>query len=332
MTSIPFPSLLSALLLLLISLLLIILFYPPSPPLPSESPLSFPLPSPPPLSPPPVSISPPLISQKYRKRDIYEGKWVRDETNRSLYEPKSCPYVDEAFACMENGRPDDEFVYWRWEPLDCPLPRWNATDFLHRLRGKRLMLDYNCTVEFVRSHFLVREGTRLNRLGNSNPTLSIDKIDKSANRWKKADILVFNTGHWWTHGKTARGKNYYMEGDVLYPKFDAIEAYRRAIKTWAKWIEKNMDPTKNTVFYRGYSTAHFRGGDWDSGGSCHGERTPILSGPLINSYPLKMRIVEEIIREMKFPFYLNYPTRAKIFRIQNYIEKLMIKILKLFIK
>jgi hypothetical protein len=60
-------------------------------------------------------------------------------------------------------------------------------------------------VEFARSHFLVREGVRFNRKGNSNPILQIDRIDKTAKRWKKADVLVFNTGHWWTHGKTARG-------------------------------------------------------------------------------------------------------------------------------
>lgn len=72
------------------------------------------------------------------------------------------------------------------------------------------MQDYGCTVEFVRSHFLVREGVRINGQGNSNPTLSIDRIDKTANRWLRADILVFNTGHWWTHGKTARGCVSYM--------------------------------------------------------------------------------------------------------------------------
>lgn len=52
-------------------------------------------------------------------------------------------------------------------------------------------------------------------------------------------------------------KNYYKEGDYIYPKFDAVEAYRKAIETWAKWIDKNVDPGK-LVFYRGYSSAHFR--------------------------------------------------------------------------
>ena len=53
-------------------------------------------------------------------------------------------------------------------------------------------------------------------------------------------------------------KNYYKEGDKLYPQFDSTEAYRRALKTWARWVDKNMDPKKSVVFYRGYSTAHFR--------------------------------------------------------------------------
>lgn len=70
-------------------------------------------------------------------------------------------------------------------------------------------------MEFVRSHFLVREGVRFNRRGNSNPILQIDRIDKTANRWKKADVLVFNTGHWWTHGKTARGYGHVLSCKLI---------------------------------------------------------------------------------------------------------------------
>lgn len=174
--------------------------------------------------------------------------------------------------------------------------------------------DYDCTVEFVRSHFLVKEGIHINARGNSNPTLSVDQVDKSAERWKRADILVFNTGHWWTHRKTARGRNYYKEGDYIYPHFDALEAFRRALKTWAEWVDKNVNPEKKLVFYRGYSSAHFRGGDWDSGGSCNGETEPILRGAGLNEYPLKMKIVEEVIREMQVPVILLNVTRLTNFR------------------
>ncbi|XP_062232762.1 protein trichome birefringence-like 5 [Phragmites australis] len=333
---------------------------PPSAPPPTPMQTS---PSPPPPSPPPpeTAVDDEMGESETERCDVYDGEWVRDAEARPLYAPGTCPYVDEAYACAANGRPDDGYTRWRWAPRHCSLPRFNATDFLARLRGKRLMLvgdsmnrnqfesmlcilrealpdktkmfethgyritkgrgyfvfkfvDYDCTVEFVRSHFLVREGVRFNRHRNSNPILQIDRVDKTASRWKKADVLVFNTGHWWTHGKTARGKNYYKEGDTLYPQFDSTEAYRRALKTWARWIDKNMEPARSVVFYRGYSTAHFRGGDWDSGGSCNGETEPTFKGAIVDSYPLKMRIAEEAIGRMRFPVRLLNVTRLTNFR------------------
>ncbi|KAG9450689.1 hypothetical protein H6P81_010654 [Aristolochia fimbriata] len=292
--------------------------------------------------------------------DLYTGSWVKDE-DYPKYKPDSCPYIDEAFSCQGNGRNDGDYMKWRWKPDGCDIPRFNATDFLERLRGKRLMLvgdsmnrnqfesilcllregledknrmfevrgnkitkgrgyfifrfmDYNCTVGFIRSHFLVREGTRIGSDGKTRPTLAIDRIDKTSARWKKADILVFNTGHWWTHGKTARGKDYYIEGGQLYPQFDAVEAYRRAIRTWGKWIKEHLSSEGKLVFYRGYSTAHFRGGDWDSGGTCNGETEPIMSGTFLDNYPEKMRIVQEVIHEMKVPAILLNVTKLTNFR------------------
>lgn len=57
-----------------------------------------------------------------------------------------------------------------------------------------------------------------------------------------------------------------------------------------------------------------RGGDWDSGGSCNGEIEPALTGSIIDSYPLKMKIVDEVISEMNTPVVVLNVTKLTNFR------------------
>lgn len=57
-----------------------------------------------------------------------------------------------------------------------------------------------------------------------------------------------------------------------------------------------------------------RGGDWDSGGSCNGEKEPVKKGAILDSYPLKMKIVEEAIKEMQVPVILLNVTKLTNFR------------------
>ncbi|XP_015877434.3 protein trichome birefringence-like 33 [Ziziphus jujuba] len=71
--------------------------------------------------------------------DVFRGRWVRDESNRPLYQESECPYIQPQLTCQEHGRPDKEYQYWRWQPHGCDLPRFNATLMLETLRGKRMM-------------------------------------------------------------------------------------------------------------------------------------------------------------------------------------------------
>ncbi|KAI3845577.1 hypothetical protein MKX03_019726, partial [Papaver bracteatum] len=43
--------------------------------------------------------------------DMFDGEWVRTKDQKQYYPPGSCPYVDrQYFACLENGRPDDQYL------------------------------------------------------------------------------------------------------------------------------------------------------------------------------------------------------------------------------
>ncbi|KAI0510294.1 hypothetical protein KFK09_010895 [Dendrobium nobile] len=233
------------------------------------------------------------------KCDIFDGGWVRDLT-KPYYPPGSCPYIDIDFDCYKNGRPDDEFLRWRWKPYGCDIPSLNATDFLERLKGKRILFvgdslnrnmweslicilhnsiknrsrvyevsgrskfkiqgyysfrfeDYMCSVDFVRSPFLVKELLLKNANGSENERLKLDLLDETMAAYHLADIVVFNTGHWWTHEKTSSG-----------------------------------------------------GGQWNSGGQCHKETEPIFNDTFITKYPKKMIALEGVLRKMETPvLYLN---------------------------
>ncbi|TKY61706.1 trichome birefringence 6 [Spatholobus suberectus] len=179
-------------------------------------------------------------------------------------------------------------------------------------------LDYQCTVEYYVSHYLVHESKA--RIGQKRrPTLRIDAIDHGTSSWRGADILVFNTAHWWSHYKTKAGIYYYQEGSLVHPQLNVSTAFRKALKTWASWVDKRIDrrKTRTRVFFRSSAPSHFRGGDWNSGGHCT-EATLPLKETLSTTYPEKNIIVEEIIKQMKTPVTLLNITSLSEYRIDGH--------------
>ncbi|KAF3335942.1 protein trichome birefringence-like 4 [Carex littledalei] len=169
-----------------------------------------------------------------------------------------------------------------------------------------IFTEYNCSIEFFRSPFLVQPWEMKDSSGHKWETLRLDKVDNSSEKYRDADIIVFNSGHWWTHEKTSKGLNYYQEGDKVHPRMSSEEAYTKALTTWAQWIDANIDPDRTHVLFRGYSWTHYSGGQWNSGGSCDGETQPISEERHLGSYPAFLQILNSVLLDMKTPvLYLN---------------------------
>ncbi|KAI3938929.1 hypothetical protein MKW92_038277 [Papaver armeniacum] len=290
-------------------------------------------------------------SKKQENNDdcnIFDGEWV---------------WVDDSFPDSINGRTDQRFLKWKWQwqsqqtnaGYNNNIPSiLNATDFLERLRGKKVAFagdslnrnmfssltcilwnavgdkskvhwlyggalsvrfeDYNCTIGFVWSPFLVYETQPLNRVTQKSTTqrgretMRLDLIDPYASSYyRDADIVVFDSWHWWVKNKVRNGKNYFQEGDFLYPQLDISKAFKKALTTWRKWIDNNIDSNKTQVVFRGHSISHFRGGPWNKGGRCSRVTGPLMSNEaFIEMNPSGVKLIEGTLRRMKTPvIYLN---------------------------
>ncbi|KAL6555460.1 hypothetical protein OROGR_006718 [Orobanche gracilis] len=254
--------------------------------------------------------------------ELLRGKrlvFVGDSLNRNMWESLIC--------ILKNSVNDHKKVY--------------EENGRHHFRGEVsysfVFEDYKCTVEFFVTPFLVQEWEVAGKNGTKKETLRLDIVSHSADKYKNADIIVFNTGHWWTHETTSLGKDYYQEGSHVYRELNVLEAFRKAMTAWGRWIDANVDPKKSLVFFRGYSASHFSrglrsknctencltvpiasfivfltypriiflsyfansGGRWNSGGQCDHETEPIKNDTYLAPYPPKMTVLEKVMRNMK---------------------------------
>ncbi|TYJ40868.1 hypothetical protein E1A91_A04G171800v1 [Gossypium mustelinum] len=65
------------------------------------------------------------------------GKWVHDRDG-PLYNGTTCGTIKEGQNCILHGRPDLGYLYWRWKPRKCRLPRFDPNNFLRLLRNKHI--------------------------------------------------------------------------------------------------------------------------------------------------------------------------------------------------
>ncbi|XP_042972071.1 protein trichome birefringence-like 42 [Carya illinoinensis] len=278
------------------------------------------------------------VNEKEESCNIFDGKWVYDPTSSPLYHGSQCPFLSEQVSCQRNGRPDSEYEKWSWEAKGCRIPSFNGTNMLERLKGKRVVIvgdsingnqweslvcllhstisssrthtdmnihdnifraeEYNCSVEFYRSSFLVQlEGNK----ENGGRILRLDKLSDWEKKCRGADIMVFNTGHWWVHGGRLKRWDLFQYKGKVVEEMEVQSAFGMAMKTWARWIDRNVDKTKTKVFFRSFSPVHY------GKQRCYNQTQPIMDESYVAKSPNPIvEVVERTIRRMRTPVrYLN---------------------------
>ncbi|XP_073143900.1 protein PMR5 [Henckelia pumila] len=284
----------------------------------------------------------PSLQANVSSCDLFSGSWVRDESY-PVYQ-SSCPIIDPEFNCQMYGRPDTDYLKYRWQPSNCQIPRFNGLYFAMKMRGKSIMfvgdslgrnqwqslvcmiatglpatsptqiirgdpistfkfLEYGVSVSFYRAPYLVD----IESLGGQR-VLKLDDIMGNAKAWMTADVLSFNTGHWWTHKGSLQGWDYMEADGSLYQDMDRLAALERGLRTWAKWVDSSVDPTRTKVFFQGISPTHYIPSDWNASTSksCYGETTPMTGTGTTypGQFPDQMKMLEMVVRSMNRSAYL----------------------------
>ncbi|XVE86313.1 hypothetical protein DITRI_Ditri18aG0025800 [Diplodiscus trichospermus] len=271
--------------------------------------------------------------------DIFQGSWVYDESY-SLYDASDCPFIEKQFDCLKNGRPDKDYLKYRWKPTACNLPRLDGKDFLSRIRGKSIMFvgdslslnqwqsltcmlhtavphakytsitvqglstftfpEYNAKVMFSRNAFLVDLVSTPN-----GRVLKLDSIE-GAKLWKGINVMIFNTWHWWLHTGRKQPWDFIEEGNQTQPDMDRLVAYEKGLNTWAKWVDANVDPSKTRVFFQGVSPDHMKSSQWGepNAKNCEGQTKPISGTNYPGGQHPAELVVEKVLRTMSIPVHL----------------------------
>ncbi|XP_073156046.1 protein trichome birefringence-like 19 [Henckelia pumila] len=69
--------------------------------------------------------------------DISRGEWIPNP-DAPYYTNTTCWAIHEHQNCMKYGRPDSDFMKWRWKPDGCDLPEFDPFQFLDMVRDKSL--------------------------------------------------------------------------------------------------------------------------------------------------------------------------------------------------
>ncbi|KAM0839937.1 hypothetical protein ACQ4PT_059981 [Festuca glaucescens] len=211
--------------------------------------------------------------------DVFSGSWVRDEEAHPLYREEECPYIPPQLTCQAQGRPDRGYQSWRWQPHDCTLPAFNATQMLETLRDKRMMFvgdslnrgQFTSMVCLLQSAIPSPEARSFEASPDQQHTVFTARDYNATVEFYWAPFLLHGLRFRIMNGPIEEAK----EEETVWVSTE--EAYGMAFRDMLQWVRDNMDFNSTRVFFTSMSPTHGKSQDWGDapGGNCYNETAMI---------------------------------------------------------
>ncbi|GKB82384.1 trichome birefringence-like protein 34, partial [Tanacetum coccineum] len=168
--------------------------------------------------------------------------------------------------------------------------------------------DYNISIDFYWAPMLFESigDNPTNHHCDDRIVVAIKSIEKHARHWVDSDVLVFNSYHWWRLPvvKLLKSIGSSLEDpNIEYEEVDSLRAYKMGLRTWSKWAQTHIDPSKTKLYFMGVTATHSRAKEWGgkNHANCYGETEPVMDDRFWErrTDPQMLSILESSLRKLK---------------------------------